>query len=348
MHASEGVIVARVTILGAGDMGTALVTPLAQNGHAVRLWGTERDSAIVAKLRAGDEHPRLLVRVPAGVDVFAAEESAAALEDADIVVVAITSDAVRLILNRLGAELGRPGAVVTVAKGFDAGASGDDVQLLPQTIAEFTTAPIVAVGGPSKANEVAHGQPTAVTFGSTDSTALALTQEIFSTPVYRVETTGDVAGLEVAAAMKNAYAIAIGVSDGLERSTGRPHHNLCAALFPRAVAEMSALAEAMGGRAETVAGLAGAGDLQVTITSGRNRLLGERIGLGEPPAEAIRALNATGTTVEGYPAAKLGHLLSLRAVADKRLRDGSLPLLDALWAVLFSGAPPAQTLWDAV
>ena len=142
------------------------------------------------------------------------------------------------------------------------------------------------------------------------------TQEIFSTPVYRVETTDDVIGLEVAAAMKNAYAIALGIGDGLEQSTGRAHHNLRAALFPRAVAEMVALAAMMGGRAETVTGLAGGGDLQVTITSGRNRLLGERIGLGEAPAEAIRALSASGTTVEGYSAARLGSPLASRAVTD--------------------------------
>ena len=336
---------ARVAILGAGDMGTALTTPLARNGHQVALWGTERDAAIVAALRGGQPHPRLRVVPAPAVGIFAASAAAAALKGAEIVVVAITSDAVRAVVGRVAAHLGSPRAIMTVAKGFDRGAGGDAILMLPDAIAEFCPAPVVAVGGPSKANEVARGLPTAVVFGGQDAGAVALCRKAFATSDYAVETTDDVVGLEIAAAMKNAYAIALGVADGLERRTGQPHHNLRAALFPRAVAEMAALAEAMGGRRETVAGLAGSGDLQVTITSGRNRLLGERIGAGEPPAEAYRALAAGGTTIEGYPAADFGFRLSQRLVADRALPPARLPLLDALWRVLYAGAPPRETLW---
>ena len=141
--------------------------------------------------------------------------------------------------------------------------------------------------------------------------------------------------------MKNAYAIALGMADGLEQRTGLPHHNLRAALFPRAVTEMGALARAFGGRAETVFGLAGAGDLQVTITSGRNRLLGERIGQGDSPADAVQALAAGGTTVEGYRAADFGYRFYRQAVEAGILAEGSLPLLDALWRMLYRDAEPA-------
>ena len=118
----------------------------------------------------------------------------------------------RAVLNRLGLDLGHPELIVTVAKGFDAGPDGHDVQLLPATIIEFTTAPVVAVGGPSKANEVARGTPTAVVFGSHNAEALAFARMVFATPVYRIEPTDDITGLEVAAAMKNAYAIALGIA----------------------------------------------------------------------------------------------------------------------------------------
>lgn len=336
----------RIAILGAGDMGTALVTPLAHNRHDIHLWGTDRDLEIVAALRAGGPHPRLGLPLPVGVAISAVD-AAAALRDAEIVVVAITSDGVRAVLNRVAPLLGSSQVIVTVAKGFDAGRDGEAVQLLPETIAEFTAAPVVAVGGPSKANEVAHGQPTAAVFGSTDAVALTRTAEVFATPVYRVATTDDVAGLEIAAAMKNAYAIALCITDGLERQCGAPHHNLRAALFPQAVAEMEALAAAHGGRAETVRGLAGAGDLLVTITSGRNRLLGERIGTGERPIDAVRALTTSGTTIEGYAAANFGYRLYRGAVARGALRPGSAPLLEALWRVLFADAAPLPTLWDA-
>ncbi len=339
---------ARVTILGAGDMGTALATPLAHNGHDVRLWGTKRDGAIVAALRDGLEHPRLKVNLPAGVHVFPANEAATALRDAEVVVVAVTSDAVRLVLRELAPLLSEPRAVITVAKGFAGGEDGAAIQLLPDTIAEFTDAPVIAVGGPSKANEVARGLPTAVAFGSDDRRALALAVDAFRTPHYRIAPTDDVVGLEIAAAMKNAYAIALGVCDGLERQTGLPHHNLRAALFPQAVSEMGLLAEAMGGRAETAHGLAGAGDLLVTITSGRNRLLGERIGSGEHPRDAASALAGGGTTIEGFAAAGFGHRLYRQAVAKGVLEEASLPLLDGLWRVLHHDADPARVLWDAV
>lgn len=337
----------KITILGAGDMGTALVTPLVRNGHDVVLWGTERDEAIVAALRAGEEHPRLRVTTPANVAIAGPDE-VQALGGADLIVVAVTSDAVRDVLSHLGGSLGSPRAVVTVAKGFDAGPDGVSPQLLPETIAEYLDAPIVAVGGPSKANEVAHGLPTSVIFGSEHKSALALACTCFATPAYIVHPTDDVKGLEAAAAMKNAYAIALGIPDGLEQRTGRPHHNLRAALFPIAVSELGAIARLLGGRETTAHGLAGAGDLLVTITSGRNRLLGERIGLGETPDVAVRTLTGQGTTIEGYPAARFGHGIYRDAIRAGRMGDGKLPLLDAIWRILYLNDEPETALLNVL
>jgi glycerol-3-phosphate dehydrogenase (NAD(P)+) len=339
---------ARVTILGAGDMGSALITPLHTGRHEIRLWGTARDTAIVEALDRGDPHPRLGVPLPPGVAIFRAEEAAAALDSAEIVVVAITSNAIRPVLDFLAPDLGEPGAIVVVGKGFDSGPSGDEILLLPHVIREFSRAPVVAVGGPSIAREVAIGTPTAATFGSTNAEALALTGGVFGTPVYFIETTDDVAGLEVAAAMKNAYGVAIGIADGIEKRTGLPHANMRAALFPHAVAEMGLLAESLGGRRETVAGLSGAGDLQVTVTSGRNRLLGERIGMGLSGAEAFQELTAAGTTTEGYLATDYGYRLAKRSIPADEPVSETYPLLDALHSVLYKGAPAAEALWGAV
>ncbi|CAA9541445.1 MAG: Glycerol-3-phosphate dehydrogenase [NAD(P)+] [uncultured Thermomicrobiales bacterium] len=338
---------ARVTILGAGDMGTALATPLAANGHDVRLWGTHLDREIVGLLQGGGPHPRLKTPLPAGVRVFADGEAGAALAGAEIAVVAVTSSAVRSVIAPLASRLAGVGTLLTVAKGFERGPDGQ-VLLLPDVLRRHHTGPVVAVGGPSKANEVAAGQPTAVVFAGEDAAAVARCRDAFATESYHVESSADPVGVEVAAAMKNAYAVALGVADGLERRTGRPHHNLKAALFPRAVAEMGALAAALGGQATTVAGLAGAGDLQVTITSGRNRLLGERIGGGEAAAAAAAALAGGGTTIEGYAAAAFGHELATAAVASGRAAPGTFPVLDALHAVLYRAAPPEETLWAAV
>ena len=332
----------RVAIIGAGDMGTALVTPLARNGHDVRLWGTELDGDIVAALGGGGRHPRLGVALPDGARVFAEPTAGEALAGAEIVVVAVTSSVVARIVGRLAPLLAAAEVVVTVAKGFDRDATGA-IRILPDIIAAEYPGPVVAVGGPSKANEVALGEPTAVVFAGQSATAVDRCQEIFATDRYAVGTNDDVIGVEVAAAMKNAYAIALGIADGLERRTGHPHHNLKAALFPRAVREMVTLATALGGRAETVLDLAGTGDLQVTITSGRNRLLGERIGQGEPAATAARDLAAGGTTIEGHAAVGFGAEL----VLDHGIA-ADLPLLMALWRILDGVADPLNALWAAV
>jgi glycerol-3-phosphate dehydrogenase (NAD(P)+) len=338
----------RATILGAGDMGTALLTPLHAGGHELRLWGTERDAAIIASLHRGEPHPRLGIPLPSGVTTFGAAEAAAALDGSEIVVVAITSNAIRPVIGGIADDLGQPRAIVVVGKGFDSGPNGDEILLLPHVLGEFSQAPVVGVGGPSIAKEVAIGTPTAAIFGGSDPGALALSRQVFSTPAYSVETTDDVAGLEVAAAMKNAYGVAIGIADGIEKRTGLPHANMRAALFPHAVAEMSLLAESLGGRRETVAGLAGAGDLQVTVTAGRNRLLGERIGIGLSGAEAFQELTAAGTTTEGYLAAQYGYRLAKQAISAGGLVSRSYPLLDALYRVLYEGAPAAEALWQAV
>jgi glycerol-3-phosphate dehydrogenase (NAD(P)+) len=337
-----------VTILGAGDMGTALLTPLHAGNHELRLWGTDHDTAIIETLNRGDPHPRLGTHPPPGVSTFRDAEIGAALDKTEIVVVAITSNAIRPVIGRIADALGQPRAVVVVGKGFDSGPNGNEILLLPHVLGEFTPAPIVAVGGPSIAKEVALGTPTAAIFGGSDPVALAFAQQVFGTPAYSIETTDDVAGLEVAAAMKNAYGVAIGIADGIEKRTGLPHANMRAALFPHAVREMSLLAESLGGRRETVAGLSGAGDLQVTVTAGRNRLLGERIGMGLSGAEAFQELTAAGTTTEGYLAAAYGYRLAQQAIPPGEPVSRSFPLLDALYRVLYEGAPAAEALWEAV
>ncbi|MDQ3512428.1 MAG: NAD(P)-binding domain-containing protein [Chloroflexota bacterium] len=337
----------QVTILGAGDMGTALATPLAANGHRVHLWGTHLDREIIAVLDAGGPHPRLGTPLTPGTTVFGNDRAAEAISGSDVVVVAVTSSAVGAVIGNLAADLADVSAMVTVAKGFDRDPDGA-ILLLPGVIGLTYSGPVVAVGGPSKANEVAAGFPTAVVFAGGDPSAVATCAAAFATPAYHVERSDDPVGVEVAAAMKNAYAIALGIADGLERATGHPHHNLKAALFPLAVREMGLLATHLGGRRDTVEGLAGTGDLQVTITSGRNRLLGERIGAGEPARQAAASLTRGGTTIEGHAAVGFGHEIATLAIAAGALAAGSLPLLDALAAILTGGAPPLQTLWAAI
>ncbi len=158
----------------------------------------------------------------------------------------------------------------------------------------------------------------------------------------------DVVGLEMAAALKNAYVIALGICDGLEQASGHPWHNLKAAIFPQAVAEMARLAQMLGGRGETVSGLAGAGDLQVTALSGRNRLLGERVGRGEPVAEALEAMRRAEQTVEGVAAVYSGVELLAQLAADGQVAVEDYPLLGAIRAILDGTSNIVERLADAV
>jgi glycerol-3-phosphate dehydrogenase (NAD(P)+) len=343
----------RIAILGAGAMGTALTTPLSQNGHEVRLWGTELDVALLAELRAGRPHPRLGVPVVPSVQLYDPENLAQALADATVVVLAITSDGIISILRRAIPYLrpGNPLMMVTKGFGYDA---DQHVQLIPPLLynelpSELKeTSPIVAVGGPCKANEIAAGWPTATVYGSNDAHAVAACQRIFQTSAYRIQTTDDVIGLEVAAALKNAYAITLGICNGLELAQEHPWHDLKAASFPQAVKEMVQFAQAIGGRSETIYGLPGVGDLEVTALSGRNRVLGERLGRGETITDALEAMRKAEQTVEGVAAARFAVEYVEYLAQQGKLTLADFPLLSALNKMLAGDMNLIELLSEAV
>jgi len=334
----------RVAILGAGAMGSALTAPAVDAGHDVRLWGTWLDDDLVAAVRAREPHPRTGVVVDERVAAFSSDELARALDGATVLVLAITSDGVFDVLARAVEHLDGALPIAITTKGFGRDARGR-VGILPPLL-EAAAPPgssVVAIGGPCKANEVAARRPTAVVWGAEDREVARRLAGAFATPVYGAATTDDVTGLEVAAAMKNVYAIALGVCQGLGAGgDGEPFHNLQSAVFAQAVGEMSALAEELGGRAETVHGLAGTGDLEVTGLSGRNKVYGERLGRGEAPDAALQAMRDADQAVEGVPAARLaGTLVEQREVAER------FRLLRALRQLIGPGADPVPTLAEA-
>ena len=339
---------ATVTILGAGAMGSALATPAVGAGNRVRLWGTWLDDDLLAELRAGRPHPRTGVPADPRVELHDAGGLAAALDGADLVAVAISSDGVFEVARRAAAAGLAPGTpLLLCTKGFGRRPDGT-VDLFPPLVTAALGdrpgpgCPVVAVGGPCKANEVAAGRPTAAVFAATDEAVAGRCAQALGTPAYRVECGLDLAGVEAAAATKNVYAIAVGVCHGLTEAGGEPWHDLAAATFTQAVAEMRRLAAALGGREETVLGLAGLGDLEVTSLSGRNRVLGARVGRGELPDRALAAMAAAGQTVEGVPAARLALELA------SALGMGGLPLLAAVNRVLDGAPDPAAELAAAV
>jgi glycerol-3-phosphate dehydrogenase (NAD(P)+) len=330
-----------VTILGAGAMGSALATPLVQAGHAVRLWGTHLDGRLVAAVLAGRPHPRTGVVVPSAVTAFDAPELAEALAGADVAVLAVSSVGVHDIATLAAGHLSGVEAVLLTSKGFAPDAQGR-VQLLPQTVtaavagAGHVAPPVVAVGGPCKANEVAAGQPTAALYAADDLDVAARWARFVSTDAYRASSSADRDGVELCAALKNAVAIALGVADGLTEAGPAPFHNLKAAAFAQGLAEIRALLEAERCDPWTTLSLAGAGDLEVTGLSGRNKLFGVRLGRGEPAAAALAERAALEQTVEGVDAVRL-----VRQFTAQRhpVLAQSFPLLNAVHAVVHDGAP---------
>lgn len=342
-----------VTILGAGAMGSALATPLRERGHEVRLWGTWLDDDLLDAVEAG-RNLRTDVPVPVGTAVYRAGELTTALDGAGWVVIAVASAGVEVVTRRVcqaGFDLTSAQGVLLTSKGFSKESDGS-VRLLPDAVrsvaAEYTTGrlPLVAVGGPCMANEVAAGRPTAPTFASVDRRWADRAAALIGSEVYRPSVVEDEVGLEVAAALKNVYAIALGFADGLSQSKPNqvPYHNLRSAIFSHATAEMALVAQALGGAPATVYGLPGVGDLEVTGVAGRNAIFGRRIGDGETAGQALSAMNATGQVVEGVPATRLAMALveqRLTALLDR------LPLLRAIAAVIEGRVEPYSALVGA-
>jgi glycerol-3-phosphate dehydrogenase (NAD(P)+) len=332
-----------ITILGAGAMGSALSRPVTDAGWDVRLWGTWLDDHLVDAIEAGEPHPRTGAVVPSSVRAYRSAQLEEALDGADVVVMSVASVGVPKVTELALEGISRADALWLTSKGFCPDEAGR-IQLLPDAIRAIaarrgaTLPPLVAIAGPVKANECAAGLPTATIFGCRDGEVSRRYAAEAATPVYAVAHTDDEVGVEVCAPMKNVYAIALGIADGLGEATGTPHHNLKAAAFAQAVREMSLLGARLGAHPDTAYGLPGVGDLEVTGLSGRNKVYGVRIGRGEEPREALAEMDRLEQTVEGVPAAGLA-----RTLVDQ-LGGGlaeELPLLAAVCAIL-EGVPDVQ------
>jgi len=339
---------ARITILGAGFMGSALTIPATDNGHQVALWGTWLDDHLIEAVRRGEPHPKLRLPLPPGVRAYYHTELPQALSDADLVVNAVTSEGTLSVLTRAFPHLSPGTPLISVSKGLLRRRTGR-VDTISAAIVERVPRSLrrgfrlVVVGGPSKAMELARRVPTAVCYGSTDATTRRLARGLFQTPHYSIREIADVRGLEVCSAFKNAYAIAIGLCDGLVKA-GRweATTNTKAALFAQAIGEIQTLVRSVRGAVATVSGLAAVGDLFVTGVAGRNRTFGEMRGSGVPTDQVVAELSARDELTEGYAAIRMGHAFA----RQRRLRG--LRLLESLYRIVYRGADVERELRRAL
>lgn len=301
--------------MGAGGFGIALAVMCERMGHSVRVWSAFPEE-LETILRDG-EHTKLLpgVKVSSTIDLT---PDISSIAGADLVILAVPSHVVRKVAAQAAPHVSEHTVIVNVAKGLEEGS----LKRLSEVLVEENPAnPIVALSGPSHAEEVGRGIPTTVVACSYDRAAAELVQETLTSEVFRVYVNDDVIGCELGGALKNPIALCAGILDGMNLGD-----NPKAALMTRGIVEIARLGIAMGGRGETFTGLTGIGDLIVTCTSmhSRNHRAGILIGQGIPPQEAVARIG----TVEGYYAARTAWELSHRMHVD-------MPIVEQLYRVLY-------------
>ena len=317
-----------IAVLSDGGWGTALSLVLEANGCAVSLWSPFPEYA--AEMRETRENRRFLpgLSLPAGLRVTA--DLGEAVQEAGIIVLAAPSKYLRGLLEKLrhAAVRGAP-IYVNVAKGIEL-----DTLLRMSEVVREVLGPVryAALSGPSHAEEVARGIPTAVVAASEHAHVAEVVQRVFLNDAFRVYTAADVTGVELGGALKNVFALAAGVCDGMGFGD-----NTKAALMTRGIVEMARLGAALGGRPETFSGLSGVGDLIVTCMSrhSRNRHVGEELGAGRTLEEIEAEMH--GQVAEGVFTAKSAHALARKIGVET-------PIIDQIYLALYEEKNPREAV----
>lgn len=331
-----------VTMIGAGQMASALTFPLRENGHRVRLVGTPLDREIIETLRKNRYHMNLKRTLPEGVEFYQIEEVEQALEGTDIVLNGVSSFGLDWFCDEMLPILPECAPVISVTKGM---MNLDDGTLVPYPMIMEQRQPkgkhldINAIGGPCTSYELADGDDSHVAFCGRNMDTLRMLKETFACRYYHVSLSTDVVGVECAVAMKNAYALgvslAIGLAEKRDQRIGAIHYNSQAALFGQSVKEMTQLLELIGGGKENI--IFGAGDLYVTIFGGRTRKIGTLLGRGLTFEQAMDELS--GVTLESVVIATRTACAVRALAAQGKVRLEDYPLLMHVDAIIHEGAP---------
>lgn len=316
-----------IAIIGGGSWGTALALALGRDrtAHKLRLW--VRESDLVARMQQTRENDLFLPGFKLPEDVLITDKLGEAAAGADIVVSVIPAQFLRRVWQELRGTLGRDVLIVSATKGLELETLARPSEAILQAAGAELAPRLAALSGPSFAREVAAGLPTAAVIASSSEALARDLQAELAGPGLRLYTNTDVAGVEIGGAVKNVIAIAAGVADGLELGA-----NARAALITRGLAEITRLAVACGGKRETMAGLAGLGDLVLTCTGAlsRNRTVGLELGRGRRLDEILSGMRMVAEGVETTRATRaLGQKLGVE-----------LPITEQMHRMLFEGQEP--------
>ncbi len=319
----------KIGVLGAGSWGTALADCLARNGHRVALWSHEAE--VASGIESTSRNDSYLPGVELAPSLRASTDMEEVLDGAEVVVSVSPSEFVRAVMERARACLsGRP-VLVSASKGLELGTDLRMSEVLVEVLGTEFAAGCVVLSGPSFAAELAKRQPTAVALASRSEVNAIAVQELFQNEHFRLYTQSDVIGTELGGSLKNVIALAAGISDGLGLGD-----NARAALLTRSLAEIGRLTRNLGGEPETLAGLAGVGDLILTCTGdqSRNRTVGLRIGRGQSLSEVLAGMRHVAEGVR-----------TTRAVIDLAQTHGvEMPIAAAVYSILYEEVEPRQAL----
>ena len=323
----------KIAIIGGGAWGTALAVALtrASRAHRLSLWAHSADVVETINTRRINEIYLSGYELPSSVEVTG--DIAQALADAAIVLGVMPSAYAREIYRSMRPHVGPESIFVSATKGLEPATHARISQVIAEEINLQNSSRVAVLSGPSFAQEVAAGDPTAIVLAAADAMLASEIQEEFSGPRFRLYTNDDVIGTEIAGAVKNVIAIAAGICTGLDLGT-----NAAAALVTRGLAEMTRLAVALGGRRETLAGLAGVGDLILTATGelSRNRSVGIQLGKGR---NLKNILGSTRRVAEGVGSAAATLELARRAAVE-------MPITEQVHSVLTAGCVTRDAIRD--
>ncbi len=317
----------RIAVLGAGAWGTAMAISLARRGgHEIVLWS--HSPLLAEQLTDVGENLPYLPGFTLPADIYITSDLPAAIFEADVLVSVTPSQYLRETIAHIAPLLTRDQIIVVASKGLEE----TSFLRMSQVVASVTSNPCVTLSGPSFAQEVAAGTPTAIVAASPFPILAQTVQRDFSSTSLRIYTNDDVAGVELGGALKNVIALAAGVVHGLNLG-----HNSAAALITRGTAEITRLAVACGGRRQTLAGLAGLGDLVLTCTGSlsRNRQVGAELGRGRHLPEILAAMH--GKVAEG--------IRSTTAALGLAARYGvEMPITEQMDLILHRNKSPREAI----
>jgi glycerol-3-phosphate dehydrogenase (NAD(P)+) len=315
----------RVTVLGGGSWGTTVASLLSRNTPTL-LWA--RDATVVQEINERRTNERFLPDARLSQKLTATDDLELAIRECDLIFVGTPAQTFRDLLTEVSRYIRPWVPVISLAKGLEAGSLMRMTQIIDELLPGH---PPGVLTGPNLASEIISGRAAASVIAMDDDTIVRTVQRLFGASVFRVYTNTDVAGCETGGALKNVIAIAAGMSDGFNAGD-----NTRAAIITRGLAELTRLGIAMGGRAETFAGLAGMGDLVATCTSrhSRNRYVGEQLGRGRPLAEVIREMRHVAEGVKSVPS--VVQLAAMHGV--------EIPIMYEVHKVILDAASPKQAL----